>query len=399
MSFGWSVGDIAECVKLFIKIGHALKDSNGSIAEYQRSQFPDLSLPRTQAREAVEFLKDVETTVQKVEAAFQDHPEFKHGPAFEDSARNLSAAVIRFRRKIEGYDKSLGINATDSGRKKALTKIKLALFVDIEELKGSVAHSQVVLNSLMALQVLDTLVDLSNKPTLSAQQLQDSTKEILGNFPPVLSAIEDFRFDITEEFSTIQQTTDSHMQKLHQILLNLPDQNALQSSISEQAQADAEAQELWRNKFQISIAKIEADVQQYEELLQEMRQAQEVHHQQNMQTTLQAFSWRNAFRPAAPRPAVRRHVTALLEEGTLEAEILKEEGVLEETRMLGEEELLEEARNLEARKILEEGVILEIKVLREVFLGEKAQEVDPRGVVVVLQEAIPEAIKTQEEIP
>lgn len=146
MSFGWSVGDIAECVKLFIKIGHALKDSNGSIAEYQ---------------EAVEFLKDVETTVQKVEAAFQDNPEFKHGPAFEDSARNLSAAVIRFRRKIEGYDKSLGINATDSGRKKALKKIKLALFVDIEELKGSVAHSQVVLNGLMALQVLCVLSAMS----------------------------------------------------------------------------------------------------------------------------------------------------------------------------------------------------------------------------------------------
>ncbi len=100
-------------------------------------------------------------------------------------------------------------------------------------------------------------------------------------------------------------------------------------------------------------------------------------------------------------------MTALLEEGTLKAEILdveiveggilKEVRVLEETRMLGEEEIPEGARNLEARKI-REGVILEIKVLREVFLGEKAQEVDPRGVVVV-QEAAPEVKKAQEEVP
>ena len=58
MSFGWSAGDIAECIKLLIKIGNALRETSGSTAEYQS---------------AVDFLKGVETTVQGVETIIQNH--------------------------------------------------------------------------------------------------------------------------------------------------------------------------------------------------------------------------------------------------------------------------------------------------------------------------------------
>jgi hypothetical protein len=56
MSFGWSIGNIAECITLLIKIGDALQDPGGSAAEYQS---------------AVDFLKGVETTVLGVETSFR----------------------------------------------------------------------------------------------------------------------------------------------------------------------------------------------------------------------------------------------------------------------------------------------------------------------------------------
>jgi hypothetical protein len=141
MSFGWSVrlGDIAECVKLLIKIGNALKDSDGSAAEYQK---------------AVDFLKGVETTVQEVGNILQNHPDLTFRTALEEHATNLMTAVTHFKKKTEGYETSLGANTTASETKKTLKKIKLALFGDIEKLKNSVSHPQSVVNHLIVLQTL-----------------------------------------------------------------------------------------------------------------------------------------------------------------------------------------------------------------------------------------------------
>lgn len=139
MSFGWSAGDIAECVKVLVKIGNALKDSGGSKAEYQ---------------DAVKFLQGVEATVQGVEAIVQNHPDLKLGPTVEDHARNLFAAVTHFREKTERYDTSLGVNATASKAKKVWKEIQFALFGHIQELKVAVSHPQSVLNNMIVLQVL-----------------------------------------------------------------------------------------------------------------------------------------------------------------------------------------------------------------------------------------------------
>ena len=139
MTFGWSAGDIAECVKLLIKIGNALKDSGGSAAKYQN---------------AVDFLKGVETTVQGVDNILQSHPDLTFQTAFEEHATNLMTAVNHFRKKTEGYDTSLGANATTSEAKKAWKKIKLALFAHIEELKVAVSYPQSVVNNLIGLQAL-----------------------------------------------------------------------------------------------------------------------------------------------------------------------------------------------------------------------------------------------------
>lgn len=140
MSFGWSANDVAECIKLLIKIGNALKDSGGSAAEYQS---------------AVEFLKGVETTAQGLETILQNYPgELTFEGAFREHATNLMIAVTNFRKKTEGYDASLGINATTSEPKKAWKKIKLALFGHIEELRVAISHPQRVVNDLIALQAL-----------------------------------------------------------------------------------------------------------------------------------------------------------------------------------------------------------------------------------------------------
>jgi hypothetical protein len=139
MSFGWSAGDIAQCVQLLINIRKALKDSGGSAAEYQS---------------AVDFLKGVETTVQGVEGIFQNHPDLTFQTAFQEHLTNLLTAVTRFRKKTEGYDTSLGANPTTSEAKQAWKKIKLALFGHIEELKSDILYPQSIVNNLIGLQLL-----------------------------------------------------------------------------------------------------------------------------------------------------------------------------------------------------------------------------------------------------
>jgi hypothetical protein len=139
MSFGWSAGDIAQCVQLLINIRKALKDSGGSAAEYQS---------------AVDFLKGVEMTVQGVEDIFRNHPDLTFQTAFQEHANNLITAVTRFREKTKGYEASLGVNPTTSEAKKAWKKIKLALFGHIEELKSDILYPQSIVNNLISLQAL-----------------------------------------------------------------------------------------------------------------------------------------------------------------------------------------------------------------------------------------------------
>lgn len=139
MSFGWSASDVAECVKILIKVGKALKDSGGSAAKYQS---------------AISFLKGVETTVQGVEVIFRNQPGLTFEADFQEHGTNLIAAVTHFRKQTEGYDTSLGVNPTSSDLKKAWKKIKLALFIHIEELKLEILYPQSIVNDLIGLQNL-----------------------------------------------------------------------------------------------------------------------------------------------------------------------------------------------------------------------------------------------------
>lgn len=139
MSFGWSASDIAACVRLLIKIGDALNDSDGSTAQYQS---------------AVNFLKGVETTVQVVQNIIQNHPGLTFEANFKENATKLIAEVTRFKQKTESYDTSLGANATTSQAKKTWKEIKLALFGHIEELKRAITYPQSVVNDLVGLQAL-----------------------------------------------------------------------------------------------------------------------------------------------------------------------------------------------------------------------------------------------------
>jgi hypothetical protein len=139
MSFGWSVGDIAECITLLIKIGKALHDPGGSVAEYHST---------------VDFLKGVETTVQGVENILQNHLDLSFQAAIQEHTTTLMTAVTHFRKKIAEYDNSLGANATTSVPKKTWKKIKLAIFGHIDELKVAVSYPQSVVNNLIDLQAL-----------------------------------------------------------------------------------------------------------------------------------------------------------------------------------------------------------------------------------------------------
>ena len=90
----------------------------------------------------------------------------------------------------------------------------------------------------------EILFDLSNKPTLSAQQFMESTEEMSSRLIPLITAIQTLRADVSEDIIAIQQTTESNAQRnFDQIFQNLSDGNSLQSTIAAQAQADAEAQQ------------------------------------------------------------------------------------------------------------------------------------------------------------
>jgi hypothetical protein len=139
MSFGFSAGDIAECIKLFVKIGKALKESGGSAAEYQN---------------AMEFLEGVERTVQIVERLLETHQDLPHRNDLEIYTTRLVSVVTHFREKMEGYETSLGANPTSSQVKKAWKKIKLELFGNVEKLRSDISYPHDVVNTLVALQSL-----------------------------------------------------------------------------------------------------------------------------------------------------------------------------------------------------------------------------------------------------
>jgi hypothetical protein len=77
----------------------------------------------------------------------------------------------------------------------------------------------------------------------------------------------------------LSENRDTHVDLSEKLTLSLQQNvsrgNILQRSISAQAQADAEALDLWRSQGQISIAEIRAEAQKHLEVLQEIKQAQE----------------------------------------------------------------------------------------------------------------------------
>lgn len=139
MSFGWSASDISACIKLIIRIGKALNDSSGSELQFQTT---------------VKFLNGVETTTQGLRTVLLKRPGLTSEPALREHADTLMQAVTRFRRKIEGYDTSLGERATSLAAKKAWKKIQLELFGHVEELRIEISHPQRVVNDLINLQAL-----------------------------------------------------------------------------------------------------------------------------------------------------------------------------------------------------------------------------------------------------
>jgi len=139
MSFGFSAGDIAQCIKLLVRIGKAIKDSDDSAAEYQS---------------AVKFLEGVERTVQVVEGLLHNHQDLTYRNDLETLAIQLVTTVTQFREKTEGYETSLGVNPTTSWAKKARKRVQLNLFGDIDQLKSDVSYPQSNLNDLICVQVL-----------------------------------------------------------------------------------------------------------------------------------------------------------------------------------------------------------------------------------------------------
>lgn len=139
MSFGFSAGDIAECIKLLVKIGKALRESGGSAAEYQA---------------AIKFLEGVERTVQVVEGLSEKDHDLTYRTDLEVYTTQVISAVTDFREKTQRYETSLGANPTASQVKKTWKKVKFELLENIEKLKSDILYPLRVLEFLTALESL-----------------------------------------------------------------------------------------------------------------------------------------------------------------------------------------------------------------------------------------------------
>jgi hypothetical protein len=142
MSFGWSVGDIIEGLKLLHQIGSTLKDSGGASSEFQ---------------DTVSFLQTLSRTLNHLNA-LQDTP------LDPDIAENLKNQCCHIRMPLteflddvgRRYGPSLGVSSTRNKIFAAPRKIQWALSTSkkIKNLQNRIAVPMAAVGMILGQQVM-----------------------------------------------------------------------------------------------------------------------------------------------------------------------------------------------------------------------------------------------------
>jgi hypothetical protein len=140
MSFGWSAGDVVAGVKLFVKIGKALKDSGGSKSEYQ---------------DAVGFLESVSSIITGLQQIRDSNPELEWGEGLVTQSNVVMSVVKAFkdRTNIDKYEKSLGASSQRSRVQTIGKEIQFELS-SVKRLQSDISQPLVVLNNFLSLQTM-----------------------------------------------------------------------------------------------------------------------------------------------------------------------------------------------------------------------------------------------------
>jgi hypothetical protein len=141
MSFGWSAGDIVAGLNTLAKVGKALEDSGRAATEYQ---------------EAVTYSSSVSKTLSRIQTLLQNNPNLLWEADLVQQGNILKSAIGDFVKKINKYDKSIGVDTQRQKARRVPREDQFALFCSdqVKELRTAITQPQLVLDLFISLQTL-----------------------------------------------------------------------------------------------------------------------------------------------------------------------------------------------------------------------------------------------------
>jgi hypothetical protein len=139
MSFGWSAGDIASTIAVLVKVGKALKNSDGAASEYQ---------------DTVEFIKSLVKTLESVQTIPERYPDLEWKDNLTEQAKAMDNAIEAFKKKIDKYDLSLGMESSRRKAKRIPREVQFALSADVKELRVAVTQPFLIMGFWVNQQAL-----------------------------------------------------------------------------------------------------------------------------------------------------------------------------------------------------------------------------------------------------
>lgn len=139
MSFGWSAGDIIAAITVLVKVGKALRESDGAASDYQ---------------DTFHFLTSLDKTLTGLTTILQRNPGLQWETELIEQGSNLRTSIEAFDTKIKKYDLSLNAASERKKARKIPREIQYALSGEVKEFKGKVLQSQMLLDNFILLQNL-----------------------------------------------------------------------------------------------------------------------------------------------------------------------------------------------------------------------------------------------------
>jgi hypothetical protein len=140
MSFGWSVGDIIEGLRLLHQIGSALKDSGGASSEFQ---------------DTISFLQTLSRTLNHLNALQETALDPDTAENLKNQCSHIRVPLTEFLYDVSRrYEQSLGVSSTRNKIFAAPRKIQWALWTSkkIKKLQDRIAIPMAAVGMILGQQ-------------------------------------------------------------------------------------------------------------------------------------------------------------------------------------------------------------------------------------------------------